>query len=156
VSYTATGLAGGTTYVARVTAIDQFGNESACSPGASGTARAAQTVTPTGTTAFGSVAIGATADRTFTVQNVSTVTVSGSATAAAPFSIFSGGTFSLAPGASQAVVVRFRPTTATDVAGNVTFTVDSDAVSRSVSGTGTGSALPTLTVTRTGNGTVTS
>ena len=131
-----TALTAGTTYFARVTAVDTSGNESACSGAGSGVAHPDFSVTPS-TTSFGSVPIGNTLDRTFTVQNTSTMTLSGAASVGAPYSTPSGGSFSLAPGASQTVTVRFRPTTKATFVGNVNFTAGVDAVSRGVSGSGT-------------------
>jgi CARDB len=58
----------------------------------------------------------------------------------APFSIVSGGSFTLAAGASQNVVVRFRPTAAGSFAGNVNFTAQGDTIARGVTGATTGSA----------------
>ena len=127
-----TGLAAGTTYFVRVTAVDTSGNESACSGSASGVAQPDFSVTPSAATSFGSVTIGSTADRTFTVQNTSTASLSGTATVGAPYSIVSGASFSLAAGASQAVTVRFRPTGAGTFAGNVNFTAGGDTMSRGV------------------------
>jgi hypothetical protein len=60
VSRRVAGLTASTTYVARVTAIDSSGNESTCSPAASGVARADVSVSPTTAVNFGSVAAGAT------------------------------------------------------------------------------------------------
>jgi hypothetical protein len=137
-----TGLDANTTYFARVTAVDMSGNESSCSAAASGVARSDLGVTPTTTVAFGSVATGATVDRTFTVQNTSAASLSGSASVGAPFRIASGGSFSLAAGATQNVVVRFQPTAAGSFAGNVNFTAAGDTLSRGVSGTATGGATP--------------
>jgi hypothetical protein len=140
VSSRVTGLTASTTYFVRVTAVDTSGNESACSAAASGVAHADITVTPTATVSFGSIAAGATADRTFTVQNTSTSVLTGTAGVAAPYTIVSGGSFSLSAGASQAVVVRFRPTAAGTFAGNVNFTANGDTTPRAVSGTATGSS----------------
>ncbi|HEU5320764.1 MAG TPA: choice-of-anchor D domain-containing protein, partial [Methylomirabilota bacterium] len=158
VNYRLTGLAGGTSYTVRVTAVDQSGNESGCSAAVAAVAQADVAVTPTTSVSFGTVALNTSVDRTFSVQNTGTATVSGTAATAAPFSVVSGGSFSLAPGAIQAVVVRFRPTATGTFAGNVTFSAGGDVVSRAVSGDGSGSAAPVLTVTRagTGTGTVTS
>src|SRR5262245_8696467 len=100
-------LTAGMTYSARVTAVDTIGNESACSATASGVAQPDLAVTPTTTTNFGTIATSSTADRTFTVQNVSGSSISGTATIAAPYSILSGGSFTLASGGSQTVTVRF-------------------------------------------------
>ena len=153
-SSTITALSAGTTYVARVTAIDAEGNESACSGSASGVAEPDFSVTPSTTTSFGSVAVGSTADRTFTVQNTSTMTLSGAASVAAPYSILSGSPFSLDAGSSQTVTVRFQPTASGTFAGNVNFTVDADTISRAVSGsgTGTGGTTVTLSVAKSGSG----
>ena len=153
-STTITALTVGTTYVARVTAVDNRGNESACSGSASGVADPDFSVTPSTTTSFGSVAVGSTAERTFTVQNTSTRTLSGAASVAAPYSILSGSPFSLGAGSSQTVTVRFQPTASGTFAGNVNFTVDGDTISRAVSGsgTGTGGTTVTLSVTKSGSG----
>ena len=153
-SSTITALSAGTTYVARVTAIDAEGNESACSGSASGVAEPDFSVTPSTTTSFGSVAVGSTADRTFTVQNTSTTTLSGAASVAAPYRILSGSPFSLDAGSSQTVTVRFQPTASGTFAGNVNFTVDADTISRAVSGsgTGTGGTTVTLSVAKSGSG----
>jgi hypothetical protein len=140
VSSRVTGLTASTTYFVRITAVDTSGNESACSAVASGTAHSDITVTPTATVSFGSIAAGATTDRTFTVQNTSTSALTGTASVAAPYTIVSGGSFSLSAGASQAVVVRFRPTAAGTFTGNVNFTGNGDTTSRAVSGTATGSS----------------
>ncbi len=142
VSSRITSLTASTTYFIRITAVDDSGNESGCSPQVSGVARSDITVTPTTTVSFGTLATGATADRTFTVQNTSTAAVAGTASVGAPYTIVSGGSFSLGPGATQAVVARFRPTTAGTFAGNVNFTVDGDTLSRAISGIATGSSTP--------------
>jgi len=154
-----TALTAGATYFVRITAVDGAGNQSSCSPSASGVAQVDFNVTPTATTDFGSVTTGGLVDRTFTVQNTSTASISGAATVGAPFSITSGGSFSLSPGASQTVTVRFAPTTVGTFAGNVNVTAGGDTVSRGVSGSATAAPVPvTLTVARngTGTGTVTS
>lgn len=138
-----TGLTASTTYFARVTAVDTSGNESTCSPAASGVAQADLGVTPTTAVSFGSTAAGASVDRTFTVENTSASSLSVAASVVAPFTIASGGSFSLAPGARHNVVVRFRPTAAGVFSGNVTFTADGDTLSRGVSGTATGASTTT-------------
>ena len=133
-----TGLVANTTYFARVTAVDQSGNESACSGTASGVANADINVTPTTSVSFGTVAAGGSVDRTFTVQNTSGASLSGSVSVGAPFRIVSGGSFTLAAAATQNVVVRFQPTTGGSFAGNVNVTAAGDTLSRGVSGTATG------------------
>jgi hypothetical protein len=133
-----TGLVANTTYFARVTAVDGNGNESACSGTASGVARTDVTVTPTATVSFGSVASGSTVDRSFTVQNTSGASLSGSASVGAPYRIVSGSPFSLATNATATVVVRFQPTAAGTFATNVNFSAAGDTQSRAVSGSATG------------------
>jgi hypothetical protein len=140
VSNQVTGLTASATYFARVTAVDTSGNESACTPASSAVARSSIEVTPTAAVSFGSVATGTTVDRTFTVQNTSASPLSGAASVVAPFTIASGGSFSLTPGATQTVVVRFRPSVAGVFSGNVNFTADGDTISRGVSGTATGAS----------------
>jgi centrosomal CEP192-like protein len=142
-----TGLTPATTYFAQVTAIDASGNESPCSPAASGVARADIGVTPASAVSFGSIGAGASVDRTFTVENTSASSLSGTASVVAPFTIASGGSFSLAPGARQNVVVRFRPTAAGVFSGNVTFAAEGDSLSRGVTGTATGASTSSPTPT---------
>jgi CARDB/Divergent InlB B-repeat domain len=155
---TITGLNAGTTYWVRITAVDSRGNQSGCTAAASGVARGTISVSPTSSVSFGSLAIGAILDRTFTVQNTSSASLSGGATVGAPFSIVSGGSFTLAAGASQNVVVRFRPTVAGSFASNVNFTAQGDTIARGVNGATIGSApdppsaTPTLSITRGGSG----
>jgi len=144
VAATLTGLSTGTLYYIAVTAVDTSGSESACSPAASAVARVDFAVSPTGTVNFGSVTVGNSADQTYTVQNTVGGTVAGTASTSAPFSIFSGGSFSLVGvGASQTVTVRFTPTTATTSVASVNFTANGGALSRSVTGTGMANLNPT-------------
>ena len=152
------GLVAGTTYFARVTAVDVAGNESGCSGSATGAAVAEFSVAPGAATSFGSAVVGTTVDRTFTVQNTSTASLSGSVSVGAPYTVTSGGgSFTLAPGATRTVTVQFAPTAPGSFAGNVNFTAGGDVVSRSVNGSATASAV-TLNVAKagTGAGTVTS
>ncbi len=85
---------------------------------------------------FGIVNVGSAADETFTVQNAGGGTLSGTAATAAPFSIVSGGSFSLGPVAGQPVVVRFSPAAVGTFAGSVNFTSNGGNDSRPVTGTG--------------------
>jgi large repetitive protein len=133
-----TGLTDAATYFARITAVDESGNESACSPLVSGIAHSDLRVTPSTAVSFGSVTAGAVVDRAFTIENTAGSTLAGTTNVGAPFTITSGGSFSLAPGGLQTVVVRFQPTGPGVFAGNVTFTADGDTVSRGVSGAATG------------------
>jgi len=100
-------------------------------------------VTPVTGTCFGTVQVGATVDRTFTVKNVGNLALSGSASAAAPFSIVSGGVYNLEPGQQQVVTVRFSPTTQGSFVRTVTFSAPGNMITREVSGTGT-QAAPTF------------
>jgi hypothetical protein len=54
--------------------------------------------------------VGQSVQTSFTIWNYSGKTLSGTATASAPFSIVSGGTFTLAPGQPQQVTMKFSPT----------------------------------------------
>ncbi len=146
------GLSAGTMYFARVTAVDSSGNESGCSSSASGSALVDFSVTPTTSTSFGSITVGSSVTRTFTVQNTSLTNLSGSVSVGAPFTVISGSAFSLAPGASHTATVRFAPTSAGSFAGNVNVTADGDTLSRAVSGSATATTV-TLSVTRSGAGT---
>lgn len=158
VAYQIPGLAAGTTYVALITAVDSSGNESGCAGPVSGVAWADLNVSPGGAVNFGSTTVGTTTDATFTVKNATASSLTGSATVGAPFSVVSGGSFSLAPGASQAVIVRLASPAAGTYASNVNFTANGDTVSRTVTGSATSPAGATLVITRngTGAGTVTS
>lgn len=71
---------------------------------------------------FGTVLVGTTNTLTFSVQNVGGATLTGTASVPAPFSIVSGGTYSLAANQSQNVTVRFVPLTAGPASGVVSFT----------------------------------
>src|SRR5207247_9495894 len=82
-------------------------------------------VTPSTSVDFGTVTVGGSADRSFTVTNTGGGTLTGTASSAAPFSVISGGSFSLGAGASQTAVARFSPTVAGSFAG--TGTVNSNA-----------------------------
>jgi hypothetical protein len=96
---------------------------------------AAITVTPANWD-FGTIPVGTNADQTFTVQNTGSAALSGSASVSAPFSIVSGGSYTLAAGLGQAVIVRYSPTTAGSDSATVTFS-GGDGATVSVSGTAT-------------------
>jgi Bacterial Ig domain/Abnormal spindle-like microcephaly-assoc'd, ASPM-SPD-2-Hydin len=146
-----TGLTTGTLYYASVTAVVTNGAESACSTPGNAVARLDFAVSPTGTVNFGSVNLGGSADQTFTVSNLEPATgggtVSGTASAPAPFSIVSGSPFTLGVGASQAVTVRFNPTTSATATANLNFAVDGDTISRIVTGSATDTTPPTVAIT---------
>src|SRR5881409_2485540 len=86
---------------------------------------------------FGNVAVGSTADRTFTVTNAGGGMLTGSASTSLPFSIVSGGSYNVGAGASQTVIVGFQPTAVAIVTGNVNFTYSGGTVARGLTGTGT-------------------
>ncbi|HOX56472.1 MAG TPA: hypothetical protein PLC99_06240 [Verrucomicrobiota bacterium] len=77
---------------------------------------------------FGSLALGTSSNLTFTIQNVGGGALSGTATVSAPFSILSGGTYSLGANQSQTVTVRYAPSVAGAYSANVTFTGGGGAV----------------------------
>jgi hypothetical protein len=107
----------------------------------------ALSLTPT-SQSFGSIPVGTTTDRSFTVQNSGGGTLSGSASAVAPFSILSGSPYSLGAGLSQTVTVRYSPTTIGSNSQGISFTGGSGAIA-----TATGSAwLPPVVSAITQNG----
>ncbi len=80
-------------------------------------------VTP-GNLNFGYVPVGSTKDLTLTVTNIGggTLTLTGNATTSAPFSIFSGDSYTLNPGQTRAVTVRYQPTSPGPHTSTVVFT----------------------------------
>lgn len=106
-----------------------FGVDPPTSPG-----NAVVAVSP-GSYNFGTVRTNSTQTVAFTVQNIGGGTLAGNASVpSAPFSIVSGGSYSLGAGASQVVTVRYAPTAAGSASQTVTFTGGGGA-SASVSGT---------------------
>jgi hypothetical protein len=83
-------------------------------------------VTP-GSLNFGTVPVGSTTDLTVTVKNTGGNTLTGNATTAAPFSIVSGGSYSLGADLSQVVTIRYQPTSPGTHTGTVVFTGGSGA-----------------------------
>jgi len=71
---------------------------------------------------YGTIPVGTTADVSFVVQNNGSTSLSGNATVPAPFSIVSGGAYTLGPGQTQTVGVRYSPTVAETDTQTVTFT----------------------------------
>src|SRR5262245_14001157 len=139
------GLSAGTAYYVSVTAVDTAGNESACATlSQSGVARGDVSVLPAGTTNYGNVNLGSFVDRTFTVRNLQSTALSGSAASSSgAFKIVAGSPFTLAAGASRTVTVRFSPTVAATASAQVTFTAaDGERVAKAVVGTGTSTGSP--------------
>jgi len=143
VAATLTSLNAGATYWVRVSAVDTAGNESPCTAAVSGVARTDINPTPSALS-FGTVTVGTTKTMDFTVQNSGATSVTGTVTSNAPFSVVSGGTLNVAPGASQSVRVGFTPQGEQVYGASVTFTTSGDQVSRSVSGSGV-MATPVVT-----------
>jgi HYDIN/CFA65/VesB-like, Ig-like domain len=100
---------------------------------------------------FGSIQVGTTADRSFTVQNTGDGTLSGSASVPAPFSIVSGSPYSLTASQSMTVTVRYSPTVVGKHSQSVSFTGGVGA-SRPVSGMAVSVQRPQLTGMNMSNG----
>jgi hypothetical protein len=84
---------------------------------------------------FGRVPVGMSANAVFTVSNVGSSELEGQATVSAPFAIVSGGSYELAPGQSQDVVVSFTPGALQDYQAELVFT-GGGRLSRTLFGTG--------------------
>jgi hypothetical protein len=115
--------------------------------GVSGSATNAPVPTPVlqvtpGSVAYGTILNGTSKTNSFTVQNVGTGTLTGTASAGAPFSVVSGGSYSLGANASQPVTVVFSPTAASNYNQSVTFTGGNGA-STTVTGSATNAPVPT-------------
>jgi hypothetical protein len=96
------------------------------------------TVSPT-TLVFGNVEIGDYTDLSFTITNDGGGTLSGTVTETCDhFSIVSGASYSLGAGASQAVTIRFEPTSG----GAKACTIDTGTDCADVDGTGYGDEPP--------------
>jgi hypothetical protein len=101
------------------------------------TTNASIAVSP-GSLNFGTVAVNSTNNLTFTVLNAGGGTLAGTATVAGPFSVVTGGTYSLGANQSQTVTVRFVPSAAASYSSNMTFTGGGGYIA-SVSGSATNS-----------------
>jgi hypothetical protein len=110
-------------------------------------------LSPTSLT-FGSILTNTTSDLTFTVQNTGGGTLAETATVSAPFSIVSGGSYSLGANQSQPVTVRFSPKVAGSVTSTVTFTGGGGMVA-GVSGTGVNPPPALSTTFQATSGTIT-
>lgn len=71
---------------------------------------------------YGFTEVGTTKDAKFTVTNGGGAVMNGQATTAAPYSIVGAANYSLAPGQSAVITVRFTPTEVGGVTGAVVFT----------------------------------
>jgi alpha-tubulin suppressor-like RCC1 family protein/PKD repeat protein len=91
-------------------------------------------VAPDGATIFHSIQVGGIAEGVFTVSNGGGGSVSGTASAAQPFSVFGGASYILAPGQSQTVTVRYSPTAPGQYSDYVTFTGGTSPLTRQVIG----------------------
>ena len=134
VAFQVGGLGAGTTYAVAVSSVNQEGFESDCATETTAVARADFTVTPSQLD-FGSTFVGTVVDRIFTVRNTGNHDLSVGVAGSALFSIVSGNSFTVAPGASRDVTVRFSPTAAAGFTENINFTADGDTLSRAVAGT---------------------
>ncbi|HXR49257.1 MAG TPA: fibronectin type III domain-containing protein [Candidatus Limnocylindrales bacterium] len=124
---TISGLTEGATYYFATTTLSTSGLESAYSSEISYTVPVPNgvpgiQVTP-GSIGFGTVLAGTSVTNKFVVQNAGTGTLSGSASVSGPFSVVSGGSYSLGAGQTQAVVVVFSPLAANNYTQSVSFSV---------------------------------
>lgn len=76
---------------------------------------------------FGAVAVGSTNHLAFAVRNIGVGTLLGTASAADPFSVSSGGSYNLGAGESRTVTIQCGPTSAGTHSNNITFTGGSGA-----------------------------
>ncbi len=101
-------------------------------------------VTP-GSIGYGTLLVGTSKTNSFTVQNIGTGTLSGTASVSAPFSVVSGGSYSLGANASQTVMVAFSPAVASNYNQSVSFTGGS-GTNTTVSGSATNAPPVTPTI----------
>lgn len=103
---------------------------------------------------FGSVEVGESIDKTFSIRNSSSSnsTLTGNVSlSSSHFSIISGGgSFSLSPGQSKNVTIRFTPTSTGAKSANISITHNATNVSSPatipISGTGTATPIPDLEI----------
>jgi hypothetical protein len=94
-----------------------------------------------GNIGYGTVPVGTNVTNSFTVKNVGSGTLSGTASVSSPFGIASGGNYSLGAGQTQAVVVVFSPVVASNYNQSVNFT-GAGGTNVTVSGNVTNSPAP--------------
>jgi hypothetical protein len=102
---------------------------------------------------FGTVPVQQSSEASFTVTNIGGGTLTGNVSTAAPFSVVSGGNFSLNLGQSQTVTVRFVPTVTGEVSnGQASITSNGGSAVVTLNGIGGSPSsepnLPELGVTR--------
>ena len=85
---------------------------------------------------FGPVMLGGFGDQSFTVTNSGGGTLTGSVSTAAPFSIVSGGSFSLGAGQSQTITDRCTPTATGPASGSIAVSSNGGSATVTVSGVG--------------------
>jgi hypothetical protein len=88
-----------------------------------------------GSVPFGSVPLGQSIDRTVTVSNVGAGTLSGAASTGPPFGVVGTSTYSLQPGQSTSITVRYSPSVVGTANGSLTLT-DGGGATVPLSGTG--------------------
>jgi hypothetical protein len=140
-TYRLEGLLDGVTYYIAVTAYDKADNESDYSDEVSGIPKNSfdplLSVTPATTADFGSVQVGQSRDRNaFKVVNIGGGTLAGTVSTSSPFSVVSGGSFSLDGGKSQMIRIQFSPTSAQSYTRSVSFATNGGTTDRTVIGAG--------------------
>jgi len=93
---------------------------------------------------YGTILAGTSVTNSFTVKNMGTGTLSGSASVASPFSIVSGSSYSLGAGQTQAVVVVFSPQVASNYSQSVSVSGGGNGTNVMLSGVVTNSLVPPL------------
>ena len=138
------GLTDGATYYFAATSLSTSGLESGYSSEISYTIPSAVPtlqVNP-GSIGYGTILTGTSKTNSFTVQNIGTGTLSGTATVGSPFSIVSGGSYNLGAGQTQLVLVAFRPLVASNYNQSVSFS-GGGGTNTTVSGSATNAPVPT-------------
>jgi len=85
---------------------------------------------------YGSVTVGLTNTLSFSVINAGDLPLTGTAAAASPFVILSGGSYTVPGGQTQTVSVAFAPTASGSFSTNIIFTTNGGLSTNTVSGTG--------------------
>jgi len=85
---------------------------------------------------YGSIMVGDTSNRDFSVINAGAQNLSGTAGAAAPFSVVAGSSYEVLPGQTSTVTVAFNPSAGGIFTGQVIFASDGGGSTNRVTGTG--------------------